>query len=317
MSQFPVFTRTTVRSIVNLSKNHPVYRVTMINGKEFVAKADKAGAMGSDAAKIAKFDSKLMGQVSSNTNIEVMTKAEIADLLLCMGMVDPPDQRKLFKENVASPQMFWYKMPMLKVTTVQDMYDADEAALLRKVFKDTRALKKLGKIAAVDLFIGNTDRFTSAGDVANPGNIFFAKKRGLLKKTTFTPIGLDFWDGFKDDMNLTLTESRWDHLRRTQSADTANFLEDDFKRRITTLNNFAAMLDFAENTMSSMSADLQNAGVEGIDGGKSKYKEAMAKGMLEGADGLKKFLLQMIKKKGGMGALPPGALYRMQLLRWV
>jgi len=319
MSPLPVVTQANVQEIVALSPGHPVYKVTLRGGAQFVAKADRRGNMGAVASDIAKFDAQLMGQVSKNTDIEIMSATEVGALFMCLGAVTPASAKASFKANATDVGNFWYKMPLLNVTTVQDMLDEDEAELLRRVFKDIRSLGKLGKIAAVDLFIGNTDRFDGEGNLSNLGNIFFSKKKvGLMRKTQFTPIGLDFWDGFKDDMNLTLTMSHWDQLatRPGVGVALAKDIRQLFESRIAVLGDYNLMLDFADHTINSANDEVRRAGVRDIDVTKGKYKVAMAKGMQAGARAIKDHLTTMMKKKG-MGGVPAGAVYRAQLLRWI
>jgi hypothetical protein len=315
MGKFATISISNVQKVFNLSKGHPVYRVTPRTGAEFVVKADNRGSMGNAAPGIAKFDAKLMTNVSSNTDIEMLTDTEVGQLLMCIGVVKPDEEKHMFRTNVFSPTNFWYKMPLLNLTTIQGMFDKQEGEMLRKVFKEEKNLVKLGKIAAVDTFIGNKDRFDPEGNVANLGNIFFAKKRGLLG-TTFTPIGLDFWDGFKDDMNLTLGQSRWDMLQKTQDLATFKEMQSVFMNWLKTLNDVPKMQKFAQNAVESFNGDLERNKVDSIDDSKPKYKLAMARGMEEGAAAIKKYLNNLIAKKGKNG-IPVGALYRMQTLGWV
>lgn len=276
-----------------------------------------AAGAGPAAPGIANFDAKVMSKVSSNTKIEPLTNQEVAALLLCMLVVEPASERMSFKTNVAAPSNFWYKMPLLDVQTYGGAFSKEEGEDLRKIFKTEESLNKLGKIAAVDIFIGNSDRFDKVGNVSDLGNIFFARKKGLLR-SSFTPIGLDFWDGFKEDMNLTLGSSRWELLAQNPhvtAKDVVN-MKSDFLNWISTLTDPAKMQAFAQNTVESVNADLERAGVDSINTDKPKYKIAMAKGMGEGAEAIKKHVKAMVMKKG-MGGVPPGALYRMQHLKWV
>ena len=55
--------------------------------------------------------------------------------------------------------------------------------------------------------------------------------------------------------------------------------------------------------------------VTAIDTSKVKYTTAMASGIAEGSASIQKYLKAQVAK-GGMGAIPPGALYRAQLLKW-
>lgn len=71
---------------------------------------------------------------------------------------------------------------------------------------------QLGEIYAVDLFIGNHDRFSDSGFLVGPQNLFFSTKGGALQAT-----GIDTYDVFGDwsDLNRTIediegkTKARW------------------------------------------------------------------------------------------------------------
>ncbi|HEX3719878.1 MAG TPA: hypothetical protein VH595_18155 [Verrucomicrobiae bacterium] len=314
MNNFPTISIANVKQIFNLAKNHPVFRLTPHTGSEFVIKADRRGGMGSAAPGIAKFDATLMTKISNNTDIELLTKTEVLQLQGCFSVVQPIAERMSFQKNALSPDNFWYKMPLLKVTTMESMFDNEEGKMLRKVFKLEKNLVKLGKIAAVDTFIGNADRFDPNGNLSNLGNIFFAKKRGLRGKT-FTPIGLDFWNGFSEDMNLTLGQSRWDTMQQTHPKD---FYETQsrFIKWLLTLNDNGRMQTFAQNAVESLNGELERNHVDSINTQKTKYKILMARGMEEGAGAIKKYLKDIIAQKG-MGGIPAGALYRMRILKWV
>ena len=117
-------------------------------------------------------------------------------------------------------------------------------------------------------------------------------------------------------MNLTLTNSRWEMLGQTQSAELVRDLKVRFEEWLKTLGDPARMSAFAQTTIESMSDELRRAGVSPINTSKAKYSKAMAKGMKQGADALKKYLKNVIARKG-MGGVPAGALHRMQLLKWV
>ena len=314
MPPFPTLTAGTVDELFNLSKGHPVFRVTMVNGQQFVIKADSRGSMGSGAGGFAKFDATLMSNVSKNTEIELLTRLELAHLRQCVSKVKPATEIGPFQANVMGDANFWYKMPELALKTAQGMFDKGEGEFLRKTFKNEKNLVKLGKIAAVDIFIGNKDRFDEEGNVANLGNIFFAKKRGLTG-SSFTPIGLDFWDGFKEDMNMTLTASRWELLKQAQGVATGSHMESEFKKRMRILIDPGLMKSFATKTVETLNQDLIRNNVTAIDTSKVKYATAMASGIAEGSASIQKYLKAQVAK-GGMGAIPPGALYRAQLLKW-
>ena len=92
------------------------------------------------------------------------------------------------------PLNAYYKMPF--VSQLKDLTKTSPALMLLRL-KKPPALFSFGKIVAVDLFIGNNDRFNAMGDLVNEGNLLFQQIDGNI-----TPVGLDFFQAQGEAANL-------------------------------------------------------------------------------------------------------------------
>ena len=104
----------------------------------------------------------------------------------------------------------------------------------------------LGRLAAVDIFTGNNDRFTTNGELMDGGkNIFFVSKSSTASgKREVSLLGLDNWDTF----------SMYSDLTKTFSANEA--LADSYKERLQVLTNPSKRKAFATTFVKSLNDAL-------------------------------------------------------------
>lgn len=188
------------------NQSRPVFRVTFTNGDMLVLKVEisqKPRGVGSQSVEYA---AALMRRVSEHVSIELLTADELTALrLLRESQFQPGDDAARTRAYLLSvldeDTNVYYKMPFvenLRSASALERGNGLDAAtksrkairLLNKLKDDKTAIRKLGKIAAVDLFNGNTDRFAPDGKVYNPGNLIFQKQ----EDKRYLPVGLDFFE---------------------------------------------------------------------------------------------------------------------------
>jgi hypothetical protein len=202
----------------------------------------------------------------------------------------------------------WCKMDYVQqLTNVGAMLDAGTGVLALQRLKSTEVMYSLGRIAAVDLFLGNQDRFKypftdpNANDpshqrhsVAEPSldNIFL--RPDALKKGGYTAIGLDFYLPVGSHSNLCAEPAgNWEYHHLASDSALYAYCVDNINR----LNNALEKLLQKSGTTYSKS-DLP-----------SPYD--FYYGACEGAKILKAFLQNNdeLKKQ-------PGIAKRMEKLGW-
>jgi Actin-fragmin kinase, catalytic len=191
-------------------KSRPAFKVEFNDNSLLVLKAElKNNTLGNQAEKSALFGAALMQKVSPTIGAEKLTASEMAVLLALPAtkfQADTVALATVTKDYIAdlhsSNMFFFMKMPFVDNLRDADHYTANAAKaqkLLTKLKGDRQAVIGLGKIIAVDLFIGNGDRFNSQGNIINKGNILFEKNPSTKK---LTPVGLDFFEAQGPGSNL-------------------------------------------------------------------------------------------------------------------
>lgn len=104
----------------------------------------------------------------------------------------------------------------LKELDTRDVDDLDKWKRERRGLLGDLSFYCLGKIAAVDLFLGNTDRFVpnSGHTINNMGNIFFS---GVSGADAYS-VGLDFFDPYSQWMNLYADRTVAEHEKKVSNA---------------------------------------------------------------------------------------------------
>jgi len=187
--------------------NRPVFFVRMHNAAtpNIVIKGD---ALKTNSDVSIKWSSKLMKNVQNNlVNSKIMSPAEIAVFKqFATAAFGPATAQYAF---TAMP-CCWIKMPFVPGLSDADIIDDDTSNLDLQKAKDTivklsdsDVWQQLGRIVAVDVFNGNSDRFVVDGPTAgawqNMGNIMFL---GAGHGHATSVIGLDTFDPFSTNSDL-------------------------------------------------------------------------------------------------------------------
>lgn len=288
LSKIPELTSGSIKSIKALSHDHPVFEVTLTSGFVLVVKGDmkrvrhaeEQAAYGrassqqktqmdaereSQSQASIAWGSKIMKNVTGRKE-ELRTKPltvnEFQEVTRAVkqGLSSDPKARAWIADN----DRVWVKMPFISGLhdanignigdrtglTKEDKADKIEKNVMRvmPLLLNAEMWHELGEITAVDLFIGNNDRFVirqkdlekprlgSRGDVKNPGNIFLLT--GRIERAI--ALGLDTFDFNSATANL---KAKWEN-----NADEVSKLQ--------ILIDKQARLDFAAGCARGVGEDL-------------------------------------------------------------
>lgn len=282
----------------------------------------KGEARGPRVPVSVKWGSKLMKNVNdSRVNVKVMTFLEFNIFSkVALDTFNPGTEQHRFASD-GFHNYTWVKMPMVaylshagEVAELTKGWPALEEIVMN--FQDSIVWYGLGKVVAVDMFIGNYDRFSSEGNWINKGNVMFVRDpAGPLNV-----IGLDTYDphsiwsdlrkpGHYDELRILTEPQRRNEFARACVRSVGQKLMDAFeKARIFSFMlpgqhrrfNFADLPNYFEPSMASFAA--------GIDAG---------------ADDLKRYLQARVARVPApmaigrhRKAIPQGILDRMAYLGW-
>ncbi len=308
----PDITRLNVREIMGFeikvpehgddwSDCRPAFKITLSGNNVLVLKGEMRDGMELvNIQRILQFGGDLMRNVSHHVSVEMCKPAE---LYAIRGLADryytPPDKASLTRRyltDLIDSQMFvFYKMPFVEnlKKLSESLKLGKGAKVLGKLKMDRGALFELGKVVAIDLFIGNDDRFMFDGRIANEGNIAFQKNM----EKRYVPVGLDFYRGGEPSNLAAPPPGDWHWggraLRDRQAINT-------FAARAIDSLNECFRRELGNNYPISMMLDQTNT-------------TTFAFGITKGIESLKSDLL--VKLRLGRG-LPPGVVARMDLLGW-
>jgi hypothetical protein len=192
MNTVPLIAKNSVVGMQYIGGNNgyrPVFRLTLSNGGAVVVKAEKTAH--ATAASSIHWGSKIMKNTAGNdVNVKVLTQDEIREVARARQRLLPADND--FNTYIEfGTQVVWVKMPMITGLSDSDIYrqGADAANALYEKMNVPQFWTELGHVLAVDLFIGNFDRFNGEGELINEGNVFFKD----LGAGQFRVVGLDFF----------------------------------------------------------------------------------------------------------------------------
>ncbi|MFT5435148.1 MAG: hypothetical protein ACI9OJ_005865 [Myxococcota bacterium] len=298
--------------------DHPVYFLT-VGGVPIVVKGEAKGSVGhertdQEAAISIKWGSKLMKNVNDRlVNTKLMDQSEVTAFLTVAKSKfkplptipgappgPPPPNRYRNVTPQGAQQYTWVKMP-----AVAGLSDAEftkkvggfTTPVRGKVkeqivkFTDESLWPQLGKVLAVDIFNGNSDRFDIAsGRWINYGNVMFIDQGSKV-------IGLDTFDPNTKQSNL-VAHGRFDELK---------ILTDTLKQKQFALACATSVGETLEFDAFTKGQDYVTLPVEGPDGrvlwrvNRGEVKElytpfapAMAAGIAKGANELKAYLQRKV-----------------------
>jgi hypothetical protein len=287
----------------------PVFLFTFTDNSKIVLKAEVATDRKQEALKSAVFIANLHSTLTSDLGVVAVSQTELQNLL---GLTEtefeggfPRAALTYLRDLIGAPIFVWYTMSFItglkslekqseKNTDNDSMAKVGAYKLAMKMKSDPQMLPDLGKVVAVDLFSGNTDRFGPDGGIVNPGNIVFRKE--LDKR--YTPVGVDFFESGNSNARMY-----------TPVSDTVNWpgklLADRAKIGI-----FANAAIRNLNTMLSNAMSPRQMPQEAVLG--LEEEKRFAFGIQAGAQELRTMFQRMQYSRG----VPSGVAQRMELLGW-
>jgi hypothetical protein len=308
---FPQLTTQNIRYVETLGFDkkkgkitRPVFLVTMSNGQKLVVKAEYRFGTPVNAFidRDVQWGGKLMKQVSPQIHGKVLSVTEISALhnlgFLQFRGVNARDYLRGTIDSL-DPTFTFYKMEYVEHLShldVSKLKAEEKREKLHKALKhcreDRNVLFQLGEIAAVDLFIGNHDRFLRDGSLGNEGNLFLQDGASGM----CTPVGLDFYHAGNEFSKLhDRPLPNWPGKQLKSIGDMYQFATN----AVTGLNEY-----FNGYLGGEISPD-QLIGREGI--------HVFEDGLHSGRDKLKTYLNRRLN--AGQ-PVPPGLAMRMQMLGW-
>ncbi len=218
---------------------HPVYLLTTSGGEQYVVKMERT--KGGDDVKTASRSMEMMyamarvvgGGVSSRS-LEDSEVAAFFAMARRLAVDEATQQEMHTMEGYARPlkserkrttwlpgfthtgidqnPMMWIIMDFQK--GLKDLEGLMKSPDLSQIFRTLTDLQKdsnlaaLGRILAVDMFLGNNDRFDlERGGITNPGNVFFVSENGAYTLHGIDPVSPNGTNAFH--MALDKQSGRW------------------------------------------------------------------------------------------------------------
>jgi hypothetical protein len=225
---------------------------------------------------------------------------------------------------LVEPGLLWLKMPYVHGLEDADTRDKSKSQICIVVGRMANAKFwfRMGQIVAVDIFIGNNDRFSIEGRWQSQTNIMFV----LNSDGSNEALGLDTFDGDKKSQQRFVTKSG------TGGYKELRILVDKDMRLAHAQKCLTSVAKFIKLDLEA--ADASHKGIYIREGEQMisvdldkladlflKYANEFAKGIAHGAINLRQYLSQKRLKyqvKGLFGQdLPVGILERMESLGWL
>ena len=282
----------------NISAGHPVWKVTMPQNHVVIVKAERVGNGKSrdETLVSATFGVHLMAAVTPGMEAVKLSQNELRamwDINQSHVKQQANDQGALAKAHITHElkddltHNVVFKMPF-----VPDLMKLDKAIETHKnvefaqhlAAEDYAATIELGKILAVDLFIGNDDRFAENGDLVNSGNVLLHKDG----QNKWHAIGLDHFSYYGQHSNLSTPAGQgWGGAK---------------------LNTPNQMLNFAGKIMTALNATGNGKPALGL---QAKFQEKLAQGLAQGAA-----MIRATVQHSEPSTIPDGVKTRFQTLHW-
>lgn len=325
----PLLKPTSIQSVRRLSTKHPVWLLTQDDqdATQWVLKAElskgrndealnfsldlmkQVGGTGPGGRTLDKFEMAVLCNLSANPNLDQNECAEI---------------NKHTNNNLETFLIMKYIPNLTDVSQVIQKADAKGALELLIALERPKTLHRLGRIVAVDLFLGNNDRFTPKTSepkvMKNPSNVMFKKGND----GAYSIRGLDPVDPYtswsKLDQDLL-------NIRPNDSTDR----DDKWWGKM--LNDRDLLIDYAYRILTELVTTLKNL-IDGTEASKHMFtlgKEGrrghgissetchvkmMVEGMEAARDEMKIICRARLAGLAGRAATPAGLASRLQELRW-
>jgi len=315
-------------SDVKLLKYGKVYLLTMGDESQLVIKAESQNFVIDDRIAERKkmdFGFQVASKVASAGNARVMDQVEVKRLAqLKAAFPDPGLGWDVSLDPRYNNQTSWLLMEAVSgLSNLEDVMGKGEgkqwlsARMLMALHEKTNLIA-LGKILAMDCFLGNSDRFvvddSKANDpIKNLGNVFFQKQ----SNKSFKVVGID-----PMDPNSGWAKVDQDILTVTQQVSAKAGITDEAKnwpglilrsdKRMRELGK-RCVRAVNDHLMDYAKLDDKTKKTWNVRG---KHFDLVEKGIKNGRDEIKLIARARMAPKGGRAAAPSGLLSRMRALGW-
>ena len=315
-------------SDVKLLKFGKVYLLTMGDGSELVIKAEAQSFTIDDRVAERKkmdFGFQIAAKVASAGNARVMDQVEVKRLSqLKAAFPDPALGWDVSLDPRFNAQTSWLLMEAASgLKNLEDVMGKGEGKqwlsiqMLMAIHQKNNLLA-LGRILAMDCFLGNSDRFvvddSKANDpIKNLGNVFFQKQADK----SFKVVGID-----PMDPNSGWAKVDQDILTVTQQVSQRVGISDEAKNWPgLILRNDRRMRELGKRCLRAVNDHLMDYAklddrTKRTWDVRGKHFDLVEKGIKSGRDEIKLLARSRMAPNGGRAAPPSGLLSRMRALGW-
>jgi len=313
-------------SDVKLLKFGKVYLLTMGDGAQLVIKAEAQMSAINDRIGERKgmdFGFQIAQKLASAGNARVMDQLEVKQLARLQAAFPDPE----LGWDVALDPRYNHVTSWLLMEAVRGLQSLDDVSgagdnkrmlsfFMLFALHEKSNLLALGKILAMDCFLGNSDRFIvdeSKPDdpIKNMGNVFFQQN----DDTVFKVVGLDpldpnsGWAKLDQDI-LTVTQGLSESVTDEQRRWPGLILKSDKRMRDLSKRCLRAANNHLMTSAKLADKEKKTWDVRG------KHFDLVEKGMKKGRDEIKLLARARVAAKGGRAKAPTGLLSRMKTLGW-
>ena len=313
-------------SDVKLLKYGKVYLLTMGDGSNLVIKAEAQMSAINDRIAERKgtdFGFQIAQKLASAGNARVMDQLEVKQLARLQAAFPDPE----LGWDVALDPRYNHVTSWLLMEAARGLQSLDDvsgkgddkrmlAFFMLFALHEKSNLLALGKILAMDCFLGNSDRFIvdeSKPDdpIKNMGNVFFQQN----DDTVFKVVGLDpldpnsGWAKLDQDI-LTVTQGLSESVTDEQRKWPGLILKSDKRMRDLSKRCLRAANNHLMTRAKLPDKEKKTWDVRG------KHFDLVEKGMKKGRDEIKLLARSRVAAKGGRAKAPAGLLSRMKMLGW-
>lgn len=212
-----------IEELTALAPGHPVYLLTYETGEQFILKGEKeigGGRSVHEGRKAMNFGYDIAKKVAHGAQSRTLDNIESRNIRQLFGRTDLDQASRDDLKNAYDEGQQWVLMQFVSGLTDfkaitgyggGKLMDSDKtpgaargAQMLLIELKSKDNLERLGRLAAVDAFLHNDDRFNFSSDerLQNAGNLFFRKKQdGTLSIRGLDPVDPNSsWARFDTDM---------------------------------------------------------------------------------------------------------------------
>jgi hypothetical protein len=280
----------------------PVFLATMTDGEQLVVKGEyNFGNPTADVMANVRFGSRMMKQASPGVHAHNLSGHEVEALKgLRAGQVADVASNRYLDALLKDNGYVWTKLDFVQqLSDVESMIKNGAGLAALGLLKTAAVQTSLGRIAAVDLFLGNEDRFKAAPHAPNLSNIFL--RPDGQGQGGYSAIGIDYC--------FIAMGGSMPKLRSDPEANWNGLLLADQNRGAL----YAYCADALKRVGDEIEVQLQKSGTTYFPGDllSTIAPTHFHYGALEGADILKAYLAKKAEFKK-----VPGIAKRMELLGW-